>query len=88
ATASSLTVEAVDVSGRTFGIQASNAGSGATIVTATGMVAATNGTGLLANHMGGPAGLMIGVASVSGGTNGIDARNTGGGGTRVTVAGD
>ncbi len=87
-TATDLRIDAVDVTGVVTGIFAGNQGTGGTRVAATGRVTATAGTGILAVHLGGAAGLTVNAAGVSGGTNGIDARNTGGGATRVTAGGE
>ncbi|MCZ0734455.1 autotransporter domain-containing protein [Phreatobacter sp. AB_2022a] len=85
--AGDLSVRAAAVSGGVTGILAANGGSGATYVTATGLVNGGSGEGISA--LNGPAAgkLSIDAAAVSGGGTGILARNSGTGSTLVTASG-
>jgi len=85
-----LSVSAATVTGGTTGILTKNYGSGATSITATGTVtgAVTSGAGhngIYANTSG--TNLTVSAAAVTGGNNGIDARNAGTGSTSVTASG-
>lgn len=93
ASATSLTVNAADVSGDTYGIYADNAGSGATSVTATGAVtvAGVSGpgaTGIFARNAASATDLNINAAAVGSTSYGIYAENRGRGVTSVTATGD
>src|SRR5690606_5876 len=81
--ATDLTVAAADVTG-TYGIHAQNGGTGATSITATGILTGSEQTGLLA-HNGAMAGdLSVTVADVSGVLYGIGVAN----GSMAAVPGD
>jgi uncharacterized protein with beta-barrel porin domain len=91
------------LTGATSGLIATNSGTGATDITATGKISGTVNYGILAVNgiatfnpdgslatVTGPAGtsLTINAASASGGLAGIDVSNTGTGATSVTATGD
>ena len=83
----SLTVSAAAVSGDTYGIKATNYGTGALSVTATGAVTATSGRGINAFNDSGGTDLTINAAAVSG-LRGVYANNQGSGALSVTTTGD
>ncbi|MER9940115.1 autotransporter domain-containing protein [Mesorhizobium sp. M0088] len=82
--ATDLTVDAAAVSGSHQGIYAYNAGSGATKITAKGLV--TGLTGIHVTNAGGTTSLTVDAAAVEGFT-GIYARNFGTGATSITATG-
>lgn len=79
------------ISGGTFGIRASNYGTGSTSVIANGTVSATNGGYGIRASTTGIGGLSITTGSnsaVTGGWNGILARNDGRGALSIAIGGD
>lgn len=86
----SLSIQAYEVSGETYGIYAKNYGNGDLTISTTGMVEGRNSRGIEArlydNNGGG--GLTIHTNEVSGGTDGILARNYGSESLTVSVSGD
>lgn len=86
-TATDLTIEAADVTGRQNGIYAWNEGTGATDISAAGTVEGTGLIGILAINNVNTTGLTIEAAVVTGGADGIGAHNYGTGTTSVTATG-
>jgi outer membrane autotransporter protein len=82
-----LTISAAAVSGGTYGISASNNGTGALSVTATGDVTGAKYSGIFASNTAGTD-LTVSAAAVSGGIYGISATNFGTGALSVTTTGD
>jgi autotransporter-associated beta strand protein len=76
------------VTGRRYGIYASNYGSGVLTVTANGVVTAANGVGIFARNYGTNLTVTTGPSQVTGGTRGIQARNYGSGALSITANGD
>jgi outer membrane autotransporter protein len=85
--ATDLTVNAASVSDSHDGIYALNYGTGATSVTATGLVTGKNGTGIYTENGGRATDLTVDAAAVTGRLIGIDAWNKGTGETTVTATG-
>ena len=83
----SVSVSAAAVTGKTDGIKALNAGSGALSVAATGTVRGSDEHGISANSTG-AGGITISAVGVSGGKIGIHADNGGTGSVSVTAVGD
>ncbi|CAM5772262.1 hypothetical protein LMIY3S_03785 [Labrys miyagiensis] len=84
--AGDLTINAVDVTGATYGIYTLNSGIGAaTHITTTGTIEATSGTGLYALNSSPAAGLTVEAATVTGRDGGIMLGNQGAGATSLTV---
>ena len=84
-TGTDLTIDVASVSGDYNGIDATNNGSGALSITATGAVTGTNYDGIHASGEG--TDLTISAASVSGGDDGIKAENHGSGALEITATG-
>lgn len=89
ATATALTVTAVNVSGGLFGIRAENQGTGATNVTSTGAATGTGAGsyGIFATNAATAKALTVSAATASGVLGGITADNSGTGATSVTASG-
>ena len=83
----SVSVSAAAVTGKTDGIKAVNAGSGALSVAATGTVRGSDEHGISANSTG-AGGITVSAVGVSGGKIGIHADNSGAGSVSVTAVGD
>ncbi|PVZ85617.1 hypothetical protein C9426_19245, partial [Serratia sp. S1B] len=81
---SDLTIQALNVSGGVYGIDAENHGDGALSITTTGLVAGLNGSGINAYNEG--TDLIIHVADVSG-SDGIIANQAGTGALSITATG-
>ncbi len=86
-TATDLTVNAVNASGGISGISVINLGTGATAVTATGLVAGTSNSGISAENAATATNMTINAQAASGGADGISAINGGAGQTSVTATG-
>ena len=87
---SSLTVTVATVASREHGILASNFGSGATSVSATGPVSGGTGAtaqGILAFNRAAGVGVGVSAATVTGGGTGITARNDGAGALSIAASG-
>ncbi len=85
--ANDITVNVVDVSAATIGIEARNYGTGNTSITATGQVTGTQQYGIFAEVGETANDLTVNVMNVSGGQHGIAATNSGSGSTRITATG-
>ena len=85
--ASGLTVNAAAVTGAVTGIHVSNQGSGATLVTASGLVTGTADTGISVSTGSGSGAVTVHAAAVTGGRSGIEVGNNGSGATLVTASG-
>ena len=85
--ANGLTVNAAAVTGAVTGIYAWNRGTGATHVTATGLVTGTAETGIFVRTGAGTGDVTVNAASVTGGRGGIHVANDGIGATVVTASG-
>lgn len=83
-----MTVDATDVSGGTYGIDAHNLGVGLTAITTTGNVIGIQNDGIRAFNGTDAIDLAVNAAAVSGGANGINAENRGSGTTHVVATGD
>jgi len=83
----SLTLSTAAVSGGSSGIRATNYGTGALSITATGTVTGTNDRGIFARNYNFGTDITVSAASVSGRTGGIGARNTGSGSLSITSTG-
>jgi outer membrane autotransporter protein len=81
-----LTVSANDVTGGTIGINASNEGTGSTLVKSTGLVSGANGEGILAVNEG--TSLSIDATDVTGSADAIDATNNGSDFTSIVLRGN
>ncbi|GEN22059.1 hypothetical protein HCU01_00080 [Halomonas cupida] len=73
-TGTTLTLNAMDVTGAEDGIRALNDGTGAVSITSTGKVSGTSHHGIYAFQSAG-SGLTVDVVNVTGGTDGIRAQN-------------
>ncbi len=84
-----VTINAAAVNGGAYGIGVTNAGTGATSVTATGTVDGDSASGLYVNNSNAlnAGGVTVSAAAVNGGTNGIEVTNAGTGATSVTATG-
>lgn len=82
-----LTIQVMDASGKTTGIYARNNGSGATSITASGLVMGQTGNGVDVSNSRTTTDLTVSVKDISGGTNGIVASNGGTGSTSVKATG-
>ncbi|CAJ1412166.1 unnamed protein product [Effrenium voratum] len=82
-----LTIQGADVTAYNDGIEADNKGSGALSITATGTVMSTVGDGIDADNSAAGTDLIIQVASVTGGDQGVSVNNKGSGATSITVSG-
>lgn len=88
ATATDLTIDAVNVTGNSDGVEATNLGAGVTRITVAGDVIATgSGTGIDAENGVTTTGLSIEVNNVTGGGFGIFAQHAGSGATSITSTG-
>jgi outer membrane autotransporter protein len=88
-TSTDITISAVDVSGGSTGIYATNNGSGATNITSTGTVTGTSNNGIFArNNYTTSTDLIISAVDVSGGYNGIVGLNYGSGETIIISTGN
>jgi outer membrane autotransporter protein len=91
-TGTDLTIDVTEVSGGNYGVRASNQGSGALTVTATGAVTGQGSDGIRATngYLFSRTGtdLTIDVEGVSGGDRGIYAFNAGSGALTITAGGD
>jgi hypothetical protein len=91
-TGTDLTIDVTEVSGGNYGVRASNQGSGALTVTATGAVTGQGSDGIRATNgnyfAGSGTDLTIEVEGVSGGDRGIYAYNAGTGALAITAGGD
>lgn len=85
--ATSLTVNAVSVSGNLYGIWAENLGTGATSVTAAGPVTAAGGYGIVVTNGSTATSLTVNAASVTGDLYGIFTSNQGSGATIIMTSG-
>jgi outer membrane autotransporter protein len=83
-----LTIDAAGVTGEYRGIQAVNLGSGALSVTASGAVEGTRDDGLIADNSRYGTELTVDATAVTGGEDGIWARNRGTGVLSITATGD
>jgi outer membrane autotransporter protein len=84
--ATNLTISAVNVTGETRGIRASNFGSGELDITASGQVTSLTSDGIAADNRG--TDLSISAAAVTGVSNGIFAFNDASGALDITSSGD
>ena len=82
-----LTISAAAVTGQTVGIDARSKGTGALSITATGTVAGGTQQGIFANNFGSGTNVEIDAVSVTGGSTGISASNSGTGFLSVTTTG-
>ncbi|MEO1223546.1 MAG: autotransporter outer membrane beta-barrel domain-containing protein [Pseudomonadota bacterium] len=84
-----VTIEADAAAGGRSGIRAEHEGTGALSITAGGDVTGDNAEGIFAriNNAASGADLTISAMAVSGGTDGIDAKNLGSGNVFVTTSG-
>ncbi len=82
-----LTITANNVTGATTGIYADNDGSGALSITTTGTVTGTAEDGIYANNSAAGTDLTILANNVTGGNNGIRAKNYGTGSLSITANG-
>jgi outer membrane autotransporter protein len=81
------TIKTEAVSGGANGINVDNLGIGAVSITAKGTVEGTSGRGISVVNEPGSSDLTISAAAVSGGSDGIYARNVGYGSTFITTTG-
>lgn len=87
ANATGLYLSHADVTGGTRGISATHAGSGDMSITATGSVVGGTEEGVYARTDAGGGALVIDVADVDGGSDGIEARHIGTGDLAITASG-
>ncbi|MCZ0734454.1 autotransporter domain-containing protein [Phreatobacter sp. AB_2022a] len=87
ATAGNLTLNAAAVTGRVFGIDVVNKGTGDTLINATGQVTGTLSIGIVARNEPTAHGLTVNATAASGDKEGIGAVNDGTGDTSVTATG-